>query len=145
MVVLSLLGYLGGLGLYAAPHLTTLQATLLRLPASPVATLTSAFPLPSPVTFALSPIVLGTAAPGGALLAGVVVLPLVVVTTVARFGRGSAWLYALGSILPIATLAAWPMAPTPLWVALLGLVVAPLVGVGGFLFDVGRYLLATRT
>lgn len=65
--------------------------------------------------------------------------------TVARFGRGSAWLYALGSIMPAAVLAAWPLASVPLWLALVGLVVLPMLGVGGFCFDVGRYLLATRT
>lgn len=78
------------------------------------------------------------------MLAGVVLLPVVVVATVARYGRGTAWLYALGSLAPALTLAAWPFVPTTTWLALCGLVLAPVLGVGGFLADVGRYLLATR-
>lgn len=144
MVVLAVLGYLAGLGVYAAPHAGTLQTTLAALLSAPAATAAGAFPLPSPAAFALEPVLAGAVTPGAALLAGTAVLPLVVVTTVARFGRGSAWLYALGSLAPAATLAAWPVLPTATWLAVVGLVVAPLLGVGAFLVDVGRYLLATR-
>lgn len=144
MVVLAVLGYFVGLGIYAAPHAATLQTTLGGLTSAPAATATGPFPLPSPTAFALEPVLAGTVTPGAALLGGTVVLPLVVVTTVARFGHGSAWLYALGSLVPAATLVAWPVVPTATWLAGVGLVLAPLLGVGGFLFDVGRYLLATR-
>lgn len=144
VVVLSILGYFAGLGVYAGHQAATLLSTVTRLQSTPAATLTGAFPLSSPTAFALDPVIAGTVTAGAALLAGVVVLPLVVVTTVARFGRGIAWLYALGSLVPAATLAAWPVLPTATWLAVVGLVLAPLFGVGGFLVDVGRYLLATR-
>lgn len=117
---------------------------LAGLPTTPVGTLTSSVPFAAPAASALAPVLDGVVTVEVALFAGVVLLPLVVVTTVARFGRGSAWLYAFGSVLPVATLGVWVLGPTPLWLALVGLVVAPFLGVGGFLADVGRYLLATR-
>jgi molecular chaperone DnaJ len=145
VVVLSLVAYLGGLGAYAVQHLAAVQTLATQVTAAPVPTLTAVGRLPSPTAFALSPVAAQTPTLGAALLAGVVLLPLVLGTTVARYGRGSAWLYVLGSTVPVLALAAWMVIPVPLWAAVLALVAAPVVGAGAFLVDVGRYLSATRT
>lgn len=126
------------------PHAAAIQDLVTQLMADPAGVLSAPFPLPSPTEFALSPVMTEAVTPGAALLTGVVVLPLVLVSTVARFGRGSAWLYAVGAIAPPVTLAVWPSIPAATWLALVGLLVLPLFGTVGFLADVGRYLLATR-
>ncbi|MEF8800824.1 MAG: DnaJ domain-containing protein [Halolamina sp.] len=147
IVLLSLLAYVAGIGTYAAPHGESLRGLGTGLATSPVPTLSAGFPLPSPSTY-----VLGTATaaasgePGVGLLflVGAVALPLVVLTAVAQFGQGSAWIYALASLGPVVPLAVERVAALPTVVALIGLVVLPLVSGLAFLIDVGRYLYATR-
>ncbi|WP_435115509.1 J domain-containing protein [Halolamina sp. C58] len=147
VVVLSLLLYAGGLGAYALPQRAAMRSFVGELTTSPVPTFLGAFPLGSPTEYVLGSVRAatgGTPTLGLVLLAGTVLLPLVVLTTVGRFGRGAAWVYALPSIAPGLCLAVWPVVAIPTWGALLGLIVLPLLSGGGFLVDVGRYLLATR-
>jgi curved DNA-binding protein CbpA len=147
IVLLSLLAYLGGIGTYTAPYGEALSGLGTELTTTPTTALTTAFPLPSPSTY-----VLGTATaaasgePGVGLLflVGAVALPVVVLTAVAQFGHGSAWIYALASLGPVVPLAVEHVAALPTALALLGLVVLPLFSGLGFLVDVGRYLYATR-
>mgnify|MGYP000008807267 CR=1 FL=1 len=147
VVVISLLLYAGGLGAYALPRRAAMRSFLGDVAASPVPTLLGTFPLSSPTEYVIGAVraaTAGTPTLGLVLLAGTVLLPLVVLTTVGRFGRGAAWVYALPSIAPALCLAVWPVVAIPAWGALLGLIVLPLLSGGGFLVDVGRYLLATR-
>lgn len=147
VVVLSLLAYLGGLGAYAMSRQAALEEFVSSATAAPVSTLTGAFPLSSPTEHLLGAVraaTAGTPESGLLLLAGTVLLPLVVLVTVGRFGRGGAWIYALPSLAPAICLAVWPAVAVPAWLALLGLVVLPTLSGVGFLVDVGRYLRATR-
>lgn len=147
MVLLSLLAYLAGVGSYAAPHAETLSVLATELANTPAATLTAAFPLPSPTSYVLETATAAAAgAPGVGLLfvAGAVALPLVVLTAVAQYGHGSAWIYAVASLGPVVPLAAVRFAWLPTALALVGLVLLPLFSGLGFLVDVGRYLYATR-
>ena len=147
VVALSLLVYLGGLGAYALPRQNALQSFLGDVASSPAETLLASFPLTSPAEYVLDAVQAATAgapASGLLLLAGTVLLPLIVLTTIGRFGRGAAWLYALPSLAPAVCLAAWSVVALPTWAALFGLVVLPVLSGGGFLVDIGRYLQATR-
>lgn len=147
VVLLSLLAYLGGLGLYAYGRLGAVRGAISDLTTAPVATLLGAFPLSSPTAYLLDAAraaANGTPTAGLLLLAGTVLLPLVVLTTVGRFGRGAAWMYALPSLAPAACFGLWYVLTVPTWLALVGLVVLPILSGGGFLVDVGRYLRATR-
>lgn len=147
VVALSLLLYLAGLGLYGLPRQAALRGFVDDVTAAPVATLLGPFPLASPTAYLLDAVqtaIAGTPDLGLVLLAGTVLLPLVVLTTVGRFGRGAAWMYALPSLAPAICFAVWPAVAVPTWLALLGLIVFPILSGGGFLVDVGRYLRATR-
>ncbi|MFW5895916.1 MAG: DnaJ domain-containing protein [archaeon] len=148
VVVLFAVGlYAAGLGLYARTQLAALWEVVGDVTAAPVPTLLAPLPVESPAAYVLDAArasMAGTPTLGLVLLAGAVLLPLVVLTTVGRFGRGAAWMYAVPSIAPAVCLAAWVSVAVPAWGALLGLVVFPFLSGGGFLFDVGRYLRATR-
>jgi len=147
VVALSLFVYLGGLGIYALPRQAALRNAVADAVAAPVSTLLGPFPLEPPAAYLLTAVQTmqaGTPALGGVLLAGAVLLPLVVLTTVGRFGRGAAWMYAVPSLGPAVTLAIWPVVAVPTWAALVGLILLPVLSGGGFLVDVGRYLRATR-
>jgi len=147
VVALSLVTYLAGLGLYGLPRQAPLQAFVGDVTAAPVSTLLGPFPLSSPTQYLLAAVQAATAGTphlGLVLLAGTVLLPLVVLTTVGRFGRGAAWMYAIPSLAPAACFAIWPVVAVPAWLALVGLVILPILSGGGFLVDVGRYLRATR-
>lgn len=147
VVALSLLAYLAGLGLYAYARLGAVRGAINDLVAAPVATLLAPFPLSSPTAYLLDAAraaAAGTPTLGLVLLAGTILLPLVVLTTVGRFGRGAAWMYALPSLAPAACFGLWYVQPVPTWLALVGLIVLPILSGGGFLVDVGRYLRATR-
>ncbi|WP_049980463.1 DnaJ domain-containing protein [Halolamina rubra] len=147
VVALSLVVYLGGLGVYAMPRQAALRGAVADAIAAPVPTLLGPFPLSSPTAYLLTAaraVQAGTPTLGLVLLAGTVLLPLVVLTTVGRFGRGAAWMYAIPSLGPAVTLAVWPVVAVPTAAALVGLLVLPVLSAGGFLVDVGRYLRATR-
>ncbi|NHX36243.1 MULTISPECIES: DnaJ domain-containing protein [Halolamina] len=147
VVALSLLVYLGGLVVYALPRQAALRGAVADAMTAPASTLLGPFPLASPTAYLLTAartLQAGTPTLGAVLLAGTILLPLVVLTTVGRFGRGAAWTYAIPSLGPAVTLAVWPVVAVPTWAALLGLIVLPVLSGGGFLVDVGRYLRATR-
>lgn len=141
---LGLAVYLGGLGVYLSVNRAAALALLDSLLAAPAATLAGPLPLAAPLAMVLDLVAAPAATPAVLFPAGVVLLPLVLVTAVSRFGRGIAWTYALGSLGPLAvTLAGFAVSPAA-WAVLLGLVLFPLLGAAGFLVDVGRYLLASR-
>ena len=147
VVVAALAAYLAGLGLYAYGRLGAVRGAISDLTVAPTATLIGAFPLASPTAYLLDAAraaANGTPTTGLLLLAGTALLPLVVLTTVGRFGRGAAWMYALPSLAPAACFALWTAIVVPTWLALVGLIVLPILSGGGFLVDVGRYLRATR-
>jgi hypothetical protein len=74
-----------------------------------------------------------------------VALPLVFGAVVLKFGHGTAYLYLLGALAPVAVVAGAAMLPAALaLLVVLGLVVLPVSGTLLFLGDVGRYLAATR-
>jgi hypothetical protein len=126
------------------------QALLAIDTAAPVASVLATSPLSLPSLAALqaassspSTFLLPSAGlvPGAALLLG---LSLLVV--IARFGHSwTTWLYAVAAIVPVVVLAAGALGfARPLVVDVVGLVVCPLVGAGGFVVDAGRYLFASR-
>jgi molecular chaperone DnaJ len=147
VVVLSLLTYFGGIGVYAGPHGDALRELMVNLPADPAGTLLTGFPLPSTAAYvleAVSTAASGTPGIGLLLVVGLIALPGVILTAVAQFGQGSAWVYAIASLGPVLFVVVQPFVTLPTVVALLGLLVLPLISGFGFLVDVGRYLWATR-
>lgn len=151
-VAASFLVYLAGLSQYALAERAVLLALTTDLWTAPVATLAAdggpsgvvpfvADAVGSVASSAASPIAL-------ALPLGAVALPLALGATVARAGRGTAWLYPLGALTPVALIAVGAVAPAALpgavAVDLLALAVLPVAASVTFLGDVGRYLLATR-
>lgn len=138
---------MGGVGTYVLGNRSVALDLVRSLQTAPVSTLLGTFPLRSPTAYvvtAADSVAAGTPVVGLLLLAGTVLLPLVVLTAVAQYGHGSAWAYALASLGPAVTLAAYPFVLLPVGAVLVGLVVLPLISGLGFLVDVGRYLLATR-
>ncbi|SDM17192.1 hypothetical protein SAMN04487949_1134 [Halogranum gelatinilyticum] len=117
------------------------------LSTAPVAALTTTGGFGAPATFARTAVTTATTAPSPALLVplGTLVLPLVLAWTVSSFGRGSAWLYVLAALGPLAGLGLGLAVPTvPTAAYLVTFVVLPVGAVLVFLGDVGRYLFATR-
>ncbi|WP_396613327.1 molecular chaperone DnaJ [Haloferax sp. S1W] len=119
--------------------LTSLDTT------APTATLTAQSPLSFP-SFAT----IQTAAASSPTLLVVpitaVVVSLSLLVVVWRFGHAwTTWLYVAAATVPVAIVGASMLGvPRPLAVDLLGLAVCPVVGAGGFVVDVGRYLWASR-
>lgn len=147
VVFLALLAYLGGVGSYLLQYRGATRSLLTDLTAAPLATLSAGFPIQSPTAYVVSTVTAVTAGePGVGLLfvGGAVLLPVAVLTAVAQFGRGNAWLYAVASLGPALTLVGFPYVVLPVAVLLVGLLALPLFSGLAFLFDVGRYLLATR-
>lgn len=149
-VVAAALVYGVGLAGYAGTAAEALRNRMLELTTGSVAAAAGPSPLP-PVAAFLEAAASGATAgsPGAAAGLGVAVggvaLPAALIVTVARYGRGTAWLYALPSLLPAAVLAgAAVLGPPALWVELIGLALAPVAATTAFCVDVGRYLLATR-
>lgn len=147
VVLVSLFAYIGGLAAYLLANRGDALALVADLQTAPDLTLLGPVPLQSPTAYLLTvaeTAAAGTPTLGLLLLAGTALIPLVVLTAVAQYGHGSAWVYALASLGPVATVAAYPFVALPVAALLVGLVVLPLVSGLGFLVDVGRYLLATR-
>ncbi|WP_331457011.1 molecular chaperone DnaJ [Haloferax profundi] len=118
---------------------------------APVPTLLAASPLSVPSLAALQAAASSSLStlllPSAGLVPGVALLLAVsLLAVIARFGHSwTTWLYALAAAVPVAILAAGAVGVArPLLVDIVGLVVCPLVGAGGFVFDAGRYLFATR-
>lgn len=143
--------YAAGLVAFTIGVADEVATTLSAMADAPTSTLTAASPLP-PVEpslgTAVGDVAAGTVAADAlaafALPAGAIALPAVLLWTVARYGRGTAWAYALPSLGPAVVLAGDSVLPAATWVDLGGFVVLPALATGAFLFDVGRYLLATR-
>jgi curved DNA-binding protein CbpA len=147
VVLVALLSYVGGIGAYLSRHSEALGDLVAAVTTAPAPTLLSQFPLPSPTAYvrtATDAMAAGEPGVGVLLLVGTVALPVVVLTAVAQFGQGSAWVYALASLGPPLTLVASPFLAVPTLLSLLGLVLLPLFSGLGFVVDVGRYLYATR-
>ncbi|WP_394349498.1 MULTISPECIES: molecular chaperone DnaJ [Haloferax] len=144
--LVTLLAYFGGLGWYlvgaGAPFVTAIASIDT---AAPVPSLLAVSPLTTPSIAALQTAV--STAPTTLVLPGTAVLLAVsLLGVIARFGHSwTTWLYALAAAVPVVILAAGAIGVArPLLVDIVGLVVCPLVGAGGFVFDAGRYLFATR-
>ena len=147
VVFLALVAYLGGVGSYLLQYRGAARSLLADLTAAPVATLSGGFPIPSPTAYVVSTataVTAGEPSVGLLFVGGTVLLPVAVLTAVAQFGRGNAWLYAVASLGPALTLAGFPFVVLPVAVLVVGLLALPLFSGLAFLFDVGRYLLATR-
>ena len=133
--------YLAGLAQYAGADADAVAALVDALLANPVAALGASFALESPTTFVRA----AAAAPSAALLfpVGAVALTVALAVTVARFGRGTAWLYVAAAATPAVGLLAYPSLPSTVAVALLTFVVLPVGATLAFVVDVGRYLVAS--
>lgn len=141
LVGLSLATYLGGLGIYLRSN----RADAVGLAAAVVgdaSALLGPTGLVDPLSFSLEAATAGTV--GVLFPVGAVVLAVVLVATVARFGNGWAYLYGVAGAAPLLTLGAGQFLPRMAIVDIVGLLLVPVLGVGAFLVDVGRYLLATR-
>jgi len=135
--------YLLGLQAYLRANATALSA-LLEVPLVTIpSVLARAHDLVAPGTFVLEAVAAGA---GFSLTfaVGAVGLAVGFVAVVALFGRGAAYLYAIGGVGPAAALAIGPIVTAPDGVILALSVVIPLAAVGLFLLDVGRKLLAAR-
>lgn len=153
--VAGLVAYLVGLISYLFSHAGAVASLLEELAAAPLGGLVAGIELGDPLAY-----VLASASQPGAGLAfavGLLTLPLTVGTTVLRFGRGTARLYALAVLAPAAWLALASELPfsavgvavpaslgsgLPAGVTVLLLVVIPVGATLAFVVDVGRYLYA---
>ncbi len=134
--------YVAGLAVYLVAGRSALATYLAGLTADPTTAASSVASLPNLVAFVRAAV----ATPGPALVlpVGTALLPVVLGVTVVQYGQGRVtWLYVLGTLGPLAAIAA-ATTSVPTAFSLLLLVVLPVVGAGGFLADVGRYLVRTR-
>jgi hypothetical protein len=154
--------YLSGLGQYLLADRAAASALAERLVAAPIATLrgttvagagtgaSAGVALSSPGAVARAALVDAVAVeptPAVVFPVGAFVLPLVLGWTVHRFGRGAAWLYVLLASGPAAALLVTAVVPSAVSVpvaVLGGCLLAPALGAGGFLVDVGRALVGRR-
>ena len=133
--------YLLGLWAYLGANAAALSALAETTPATVLPLLAGGYDLVAPGTF-----VLGTGAAGSAFAlafaAGAAGLAVGFVAVVVSFGRGAAYLYAVGGLTPLAALAIGPIVVAPDGAVLALAVVVPVVTAVLFLVDVGRELLA---
>lgn len=141
LVVAAFAGYLAGLGAYVRANYSA-SLDLARAVAADPAALLAPAGLSEPLAYAVSAATAGSVGllfPVGALL-----LAAVLGATVARFGRGWAYLYVVGGATPAAAVFLRGLFPSLAAVDVAAFLVFPVVGAGAFLVDVGRYLLASR-
>ncbi|WP_049896142.1 J domain-containing protein [Haloferax volcanii] len=141
----ALLAYLGGLAWHLSGDGAGFVTALASLDtAAPAAALLASSPLSVPSLAALQT---------AAATPTVVVLPVAaallavsVAGVIARFGHAwTTWVYALAAAVPLALVVAGAVGVgRPVAVDLLGFVVCPLLGAGGFVVDAGWYLFASR-
>ncbi|ADE03913.1 J domain-containing protein [Haloferax volcanii] len=141
----ALLAYLGGLAWHLSGDGAGFVTALASLDtAAPAAALLASSPLSVPSVAALQT---------AAATPTVVVLPVAaallavsVAGVIARFGHAwTTWVYALAAAVPLALVVAGAVGVgRPVAVDLLGFVVCPLLGAGGFVVDAGWYLFASR-
>ena len=129
------------LGVWA--YLGANAGALSTLAATPPSSLGRTRTLVAPGTFVLEAVSAGAILPL-ALVVGAAGIAVGFVAVVASFGRGAAYLYAVGGLTPVAALAIGPAVAAPDGVILALAVVGPVATVGLFLVDVGRELLADR-
>ncbi|RDZ46779.1 molecular chaperone DnaJ [Haloferax sp. Atlit-10N] len=143
--LLALLAYLGGFAWLLADDGAGFVTALASLDtAAPAAGLLASSPLSLPSLAALQ-----AAAATPTVLVFPVAAALLAVSlaaVIARFGHAwTTWFYALAATVPLALVAAGAVGVgRPVTVDLLGFVVCPLLGAGGFVVDAGRYLFASR-
>ena len=142
--VVALVAYLGGFAWHLAGDGAGFAAALASLDtAAPAAGLLASSPLSLPSLAALQ------AAATPAVLSLPVAATLLAVSlagVISRFGHAwTTWVYALAAGVPLALVAAGAVGVgRPVAVDLLGFVVCPLLGAGGFVVDAGWYLFASR-
>ena len=119
---------------------TAALAALAEVPPAALPSLARAHDLVAPGTFTLNAAAAGAVMPV-AFVGGAVGLGVGFLLVVAWFGRGTAYLYAVGGVAPVASLAIGPIVTAPDGVILVVTVVIPVVTVALFLVDVGRELL----
>lgn len=142
-VLVAGVAYLAGVGQYLAANAEALSTFLSAVAASPSNLAGGSFGVEVPLAFLEAS--LATAGPGLLFPVGLAALPLVFGAVVLKFGHGTAYLYLLGALAPVAVVAGAAMLPAALaLLVVLGLVVLPVSGTLLFLGDVGRYLAATR-
>lgn len=140
-IVLASTVYLVGLWAYLDGN----AAALAVLSGASSATLPAVFArssdLVAPGSFVLDAAATGAVRPL-AFGVGAVGLAVGFLAVVVSFGRGAAYLYAVGGLAPAAALAVGPVVAAPDGVVLLLVVAVPAATAGLFIVDVGRELLA---
>ncbi|RYJ13270.1 molecular chaperone DnaJ [Halogeometricum borinquense] len=134
--------YLGGLAVFLDANVDALAAFASALSTNPQAALLAGHGIVEPGTFALGAL---TVAPGLALAfpASAALLGVIFLGVVGKFGHGTAYLYLLGALAPLASLALGPaVSVSAAGLTLTLVVLLPIVATTLFLADVGRYLLA---
>jgi len=133
--------YLVGLWQYVDANVAAVANFRSAVTVDPIGALTTAQTLTAPGTFVLSTATVDV--PLTLLLpVGVGALALVLTAVVLSFGRGTAYLYLLGSLAPLAGLGVGPVVTVPDGAVLALLVVLPIGASVVFLADVGRVLFA---
>jgi molecular chaperone DnaJ len=132
--------YLLGLWAYLGANAAALSTISEASPAAVPSVLARASDLVAPGTFVLDAAAAGSVVPL-VFAAGAAGLAIGFIAVVASFGRGAAYLYAVGGIAPVAALAIGPILAAPDGAVLVLTVVIPVVTVGLFLVDAGRELL----
>ena len=139
-VLLAGLVYVAGLWQYLRTNAGAVSTVRRTAITDPVTALTATHELLAPGRFVLESVTVD--APLTLLFpVGTVALAVALVAVVQSFGRGVAYLYALGGLVPLFALAAGPVVTLPDGVVLLLLLVCPLLATAGFLVDVGRVVL----
>ena len=138
-VVLAGAIYLAGLWQYLAANAGALGTLRPAVVSDPVSALAATGALTPPGTFALRA-VSGMATTTLLFPIGSVVLAIAFVAVVVAVGRGSAYLYAVAGLAPLAGLAVGPVALLPTGAVLALVVVLPVGGTVLFALDVGRYV-----
>ncbi|WP_336021904.1 DnaJ domain-containing protein [Halobellus salinisoli] len=134
--------YLAGLWQYLSANAAALATLRRTARTDPAAALTGTFDLIGPSGFALAATL---DAPRSLLFpVGVVALAVVLTAVVLSFGRGLAYLYALGGFVPLVALGVDTVLSLPDGVVLLLVALCPLGATVGFLVDVGRVALVRR-
>ncbi|WP_148413262.1 J domain-containing protein [Haloferax sp. KTX1] len=142
--LVALVAYLGGFAWHLAGDGAGFAAALASLDtAAPAAGLLASSPLSLPSLAALQ----AAATPAAlALPVAAALLAVSLAGVIARFGHAwTTWAYALAAGVPLALVAAGALGVgRPVAVDLLGFVVCPLLGAGGFVVDAGWYLFTSR-
>jgi hypothetical protein len=135
--------YLAGLERYLRANATAVADLWVAVGADPVAGLTATHGLLAPGTFVLQTATV--AAPPSLLFpAGIGALALAFTAVVLAFGRGTAYLYLLGAVAPLAGLAVGPALSLPDGAVIALVVACPLVVTVVFLVDAGRVLFGSN-